>query len=115
MSQIPREHRETAPQSVRCAVVTVSDTRTPDTDRGGPLVAELLLAAGHLVVDRRITPDEPGQIRDTLTEFHNGGQIDAVLLTGGTGIASRDQTLETLTDLLTKSLPGYGELFRALS
>ncbi|MBL9090695.1 MAG: molybdenum cofactor biosynthesis protein MoaB [Planctomycetaceae bacterium] len=115
MSQSSAEHRATSPTSVRCAVVTVSDTRTPETDTGGRTVAELLVAAGHAVVAREIIPDDPPRMRALLEEFVVREEIDAVLLTGGTGISSRDQTFETVSSLLTKSLPGYGEIFRLLS
>lgn len=131
MSNSAEQHRESAPPSVRCAVLTVSDTRTLETDKGGALVAELLTAAGHTVAERQITPDEPARIEQHLHTWVANGAIDAVLLTGGTGIAPRDQTYETITTLLTKPLPGgvsktlpgsvskpipgYGELFRMLS
>lgn len=115
MSRSVDEHRAEAPQVVRCAVVTVSDTRTLETDRGGRTIVEMLSAAGHYVADRRITRDDPAEIGPLLVEFSNRSDIDAVLLTGGTGIGSRDQTFETVSGLLAKSLPGYGELFRMLS
>jgi molybdenum cofactor biosynthesis protein B len=109
------EHHAAARNPVACAVVTVSDTRTIDTDRSGALVAELLERAGHRPADRRIVPDEPDHIRPLILEYARRGDIQAVLLTGGTGISPRDQTFETVTALLTKPLPGYGELFRMLS
>jgi len=96
-------------------VITVSDTRTLETDTGGALVAELLDKDGHQVVARHIVPDDPPAMRSLLTELGGAGQIDAVLMTGGTGITSRDQTYETVSSLLTRQLPGYGELFRMLS
>jgi molybdenum cofactor biosynthesis protein B len=115
MSQIPAEHRATAPDRVVCAVITVSDTRTPETDTGGQAVHDLLVAGGFEVVEREIIRDEPPQMRSLLARFRDDSRIDAVLLTGGTGLGSRDQTYETVTALLTKPLPGYGELFRMLS
>jgi molybdopterin adenylyltransferase len=115
MSQVVQEHRRQAPQSVACAVITVSDTRTPETDTGGNLVAERLASAGHRVVERRIIRDEPTTMRALLLEFSARAEIEAVLLTGGTGLSSRDQTYETVSLLLTKTIPGYGELFRMLS
>lgn len=101
--------------AVRCAVVTVSDTRNESTDRGGALVLELLEAAGHTVADRRIVRDEPSDIRELLEGFLSSECVDAVLVTGGTGVSRRDQTCETVSELLTKPLPGYGELLRTLS
>jgi molybdopterin adenylyltransferase len=115
MSQSTTEHRAQSPQSLTCAVVTVSDTRTPETDTGGRLVAELLAAAGHTVAAREIVPDDPTWMRPLVAGFVDRADIDAVLLTGGTGIAGRDQTFETISALITKPLPGYGELFRMLS
>jgi len=78
-------------------------------------LAEMLAAAGHNVLLRQIVPDDPQQIRQLLLELRDRPDLDAILLTGGTGIASRDQTFETVDALLDKRLPGYGELFRMLS
>lgn len=115
MSQPAQEHRDRAPRIARCALITVSDTRTLETDTGGQTAADRLLAAGHEVLVREIIPDEPDRMRALLSAFQARSDVDAVLLTGGTGITSRDQTYETVTRLLTKPLPGYGELFRMLS
>jgi molybdenum cofactor biosynthesis protein B len=115
MSQSAAEHRAQAPQSVRCAVVTVSDTRTLETDTGGQSVCELLTAAGHSLVQRHIIPDEPARMRALVMELAGHEDIEAMLLTGGTGVSRRDQTYETVSEMLTKALPGYGELFRWLS
>jgi molybdenum cofactor biosynthesis protein B len=115
MSQVPAEHRATSPQVLRCAVITVSDTRTLENDTGGAAVIEHLVAAGHTVAAREIIPDEPQRMRELLIGLTARDAIDAVLLTGGTGLSSRDQTFETVSGLLTKALPGYGELFRMLS
>jgi len=115
MSQVVSQHRASAPHAVRCAVITVSDTRTLDDDRGGSTIVELLVAAGHQVVDRQILRDEPQAMRLLLGQLCQRPDVDAVLMTGGTGVTSRDQTYETVSGLLTKSLPGYGELFRMLS
>lgn len=108
-------HHAAAPIAVSCAVITVSDTRTLETDTGGRTLIDALTAAGHGVVERTIIPDEPETMRDKLREYCGRREISAVLLTGGTGISRRDQTFETVSGLLTKQLPGYGELFRALS
>lgn len=115
MSQSAAEHRSQSPQSLSCAVVTVSDTRTVENDTGGQGVIDRLLSAGHTVAAREIIPDEPEQMRPLLIALAGRPEIDAVLLTGGTGISSRDQTFETVSQLLDKPLPGYGELFRMLS
>jgi molybdenum cofactor biosynthesis protein B len=115
MSVSTTEHRCQSPKSIRSAVVTVSDTRTLNTDRGGQLIVEMLTAAGHEVTSREIVPDDPAKIGPLLTRLADPATTDAVLITGGTGIAARDQTFETVAGLLTKTMPGYGELFRMLS
>jgi molybdenum cofactor biosynthesis protein B len=115
MSDVPDRHRKDAPQVVGCAVVTVSDTRTLETDQGGGTVVELLRGAGHRVVVREIIPDEPQRMRELLLSLQDREDVEAVLMTGGTGLSARDQTFETVSELLDKPLPGYGELFRMLS
>ena len=115
MSTIPDVHRATAPASVACAVVTVSDTRTLENDTGGGTVVSLLEAAGHRLVGREIVRDEPDLIRNVISRYSGRTDVDAILLTGGTGLSSRDQTFETVTALFTKRIDGYGELFRMLS
>lgn len=115
MSQSTTQHRCESPKSVRCTVVTISDTRTIETDRGGALIVEMLAAGGHGVSGRHIVRDDPAEIEPLLCELADPESTDAVLMTGGTGIAARDRTFETVSSLLTKSMPGYGELFRMLS
>jgi molybdenum cofactor biosynthesis protein B len=115
MSTSTRQHRCDSPKSVRCAVITVSDTRTLETDKGGKLVADLLLAGGHRITERQIVKDDPFEIEPLVHRLADPAAIDAILITGGTGIAARDQTYETISALLTKTMPGYGELFRMLS
>lgn len=113
--RIAAEHRASAPTSLRCAVITVSDTRSLENDTGGQAVIDLLTAAGHEVVVRQIIKDEPAPMRTLLVELAGRNDLQAILLTGGTGLSSRDQTFETVNGLFTKPLPGYGELFRMLS
>jgi molybdenum cofactor biosynthesis protein B len=108
-------HRKSAPARVPTAVVTVSDTRTLDTDTGGARVAELLGAAGHPVVVREIAKDEPAEISALLSALLTRDDVGAVILTGGTGVAPRDITPDTVEPLLDRVVPGFGELFRALS
>jgi len=115
MSESTQQHRAEAKKVVRCAVITVSDTRTLETDRGGAMLVESLAAAGHTITRREIVPDEPNRIRSLVDELADATALDAILITGGTGIAARDQTYETVSGMLTKTLPGYGELFRMLS
>lgn len=115
MSQSAEQHRASAPQIVRCAVLTVSDTRTLETDTGGQTLIDGLTAAGHRVVARELIPDDPQQMRPLVAGWAQRDDVDAILLTGGTGVSGRDQTYETIAALLSKPLPGYGELFRWLS
>lgn len=109
------EHRASAPEALRIAVLTVSDTRTIETDTSGAMIVMLLEEAGHEVIERAIVPDEPDRMAPLLRSWSERDNIHAALLTGGTGISPRDQTYETVSALLTKPLPGYGELFRMLS
>jgi len=108
-------HRQAAVAEVATAVITVSDTRTPETDTGGDRVAELLLAGGHPVVSREIVPDDPERIAGALRAQLAREGVRAVILTGGTGVAPRDVTPEAVEPLLDRIIPGFGELFRALS
>jgi len=108
-------HRQAAPKSLGVVVVTVSDTRTLETDTGGALVIEALEAAGHSLVDRRIVPDEPTAIEAALEAALAQDAAHAVIFTGGTGVAPRDVTPETIEARLERAVPGFGELFRMLS
>lgn len=108
-------HRKAAPQSVPTAIVTVSDTRTLETDTGGALVEEMLKAGGQEVVNRRIVPDEPAAIRAALAECRKEASAAAIIFTGGTGVAPRDVTPDTLEPELDRVIPGFGEIFRMLS
>ncbi|MCB1049553.1 MAG: molybdenum cofactor biosynthesis protein B [Acidobacteria bacterium] len=98
----------------RCAVITVSDTRTEANDTSGDFIAEALVNAGHQVVDRKLIKDEIMQLRH-LVERLTQQAIDVVIITGGTGISARDITPEAVRPLFTKDIPGFGELFRMLS
>lgn len=115
MTATHQVHESQGPRQVRCAVITVSDTRTLENDTGGQTLIDHLQAAGHTIAAREIIPDEPDRMRPLLLSLAERDDIDAILLTGGTGITSRDQTFETVTALLEKRLPGYGEIFRMLS
>jgi molybdopterin adenylyltransferase len=106
-------HRKDAPASVRCFVLTISDTRTVETDASGAAIAQALADAGHDVVGRRIVRDEPATVREIVrTESR---EAEVILTTGGTGITSRDSTYEAIAAILDKQLDGFGELFRMLS
>jgi molybdopterin adenylyltransferase len=108
-------HRADAPSSVLCAVLTVSDTRTAESDTSGALIRDTLAFSGHSVVDYRIVPDEPDQIREILNDWIARSDIQAVLTNGGTGIAARDTTYDAISGMLEKRIDGFGELFRMLS
>lgn len=108
-------HHEAAPDTVRCAVLTVSDTRTRETDTSGRLIRDLLGMRGHVVAASEIVPDDPGRIREIVAEWAAGDDVQAILTNGGTGIAARDTSYEAIAGLLEKRIDGFGELFRMLS
>jgi molybdopterin adenylyltransferase len=108
-------HRKHALESVPSVVITVSDTRTVETDAGGALVQELLQGAGHTVLDRIIVRDEAAAIAAALRKALDAEGVRAILLTGGTGVAPRDVTPDAVEPLLERVVPGFGEIFRSLS
>lgn len=114
-----QEHREKAAemfQSVPCAIITISDTRTPDTDTSGQTIRRHLEAGGHTITDYQIVKDEADQIERLLESLTAEGQpARVILLNGGTGIAPRDRTYDVVARKLEKVLPGFGEIFRMLS
>ena len=109
------DHRAQAPASIACYVLTVSDTRTPESDSSGRAIRELLEAAGHTVSGHAIVRDEPALVAGHVSREVAAGRARAIITTGGTGITSRDGTYEAVTGLLEKRLDGFGELFRMLS
>lgn len=109
------QHRAAAPACVRVAVLTISDTRTLDTDSGGAAVVAHLDAGGHRVVVRDLVADDPTTVQDWLQRQRSRLDVDAIVTTGGTGITRRDQTYEAITAMFDKPIPGFGELFRMLS
>ena len=113
MSQ--EEHKAVAPRSVRCFIVTVSDTRTEATDTSGRAIADLLTAAGHVVAGRALVKDDAEMVRGTLERQLAIADVQAIITTGGTGVTARDSTYEVVSSLLQKRLDGFGELFRMLS
>lgn len=106
-------HRKDAPACVRCFVLTISDTRTPETDTSGDAIVHALKTAGHEVVGRQIVRDDPAGVRDAVKSQALNAQV--IVTTGGTGITARDSTYEAIASLLEKKLDGFGELFRMLS
>lgn len=109
------EHREQAPASVRCAVLTISDSRSKEDDRSGELVRQNLSWRGHEVVAYEIVPDDTARITGLMRGWIEGTEVQAIITNGGTGIAGRDNTYEAIVSLLDKQLTGFGEIFRVLS
>ncbi len=109
------EHRSKAPKKVRLAIVTVSDTRTEKDDLSGMAIRSLAEGAGHVVAEKAIVKDDVKEIQRALRGMLEQPALDAVVINGGTGVSSRDVTLEAVDDFREKALPGFGELFRALS
>lgn len=108
-------HRAAAPAHVRCAILTISDTRTPETDTSGQIIRQQLTWREHAVAAYEIVPDEPDRIDAMITEWSNRDDIQVIITNGGTGIARRDTTFDVITRRLDKELTGFGELFRMLS
>jgi len=108
-------HKAAAPSRVRVFVLTVSDTRTDQIDTAGLAIVEALRSAGHVVAAKAIEKDEPARVAELVRQQAVVGDVDAIITTGGTGLTSRDSTFEAIDALLTKRLPGFGELFRMLS
>ena len=107
-------HPDTRNISLDCAVITVSDTRTPETDASGQIIQQLLNDAGHRVIKYDIVPDEPAQIQALLNELDRQ-PLSVIIFSGGTGIAPRDTTYDVVSSWLAKTIPGFGEIFRYLS
>ena len=109
------EHRAQAPTAIRCAVLTISDTRTAATDTGGAAIVSLLEAAGHVVTSTTIVRDDPADVRFWIEREVAADDARILITTGGTGITARDGTFEVASAIIEKPLPGFGELFRMLS
>ncbi len=115
MSSYQQHLRSSQHVVVRCAILTLSDTRTLETDASGKKMAELLAAASHKIADHQILKDDPAQLNTAMQQLLARPDVDAILTTGGTGISRRDQTLAVIRQLIEQPLPGFGELFRFLS
>lgn len=109
------EHKSHAPTRVGCAVMTCSDTRTPETDTSGQTIMRLLKDAGHAVVSYQLVKDEPKKIKAAVKKAVKNKRVQAVIINGGTGIAARDSTFEAVDGMLEKRLDGFGEVFRYLT
>lgn len=112
-----RAHREEAQRitSLRLALLTVSDSRTTANDESGAVLRDRMTAAGHQVVEQELLPNDEGRVRALVVAWTARDDIDAVLITGGTGLGSKDRTIEAVRPLFEKELPGFGEIFRVLS
>jgi molybdenum cofactor biosynthesis protein B len=110
-------HRSLAPSAtaIRVAIVTASDSRTPVTNEGGRVLRATLEQAGFAIASDQLVTEEPDRLRDTVAALVRAGSADAVVVTGGTGLAPRDRTPEAVGALFERRLPGFGELFRMLS
>jgi molybdenum cofactor biosynthesis protein B len=116
MADPAAQHRDHARhRRAGCAVLTISDSRSPDRDASGDRIAELLADAGHVLADRALVPDDPAAIAAAMRRWIDDEAVDAVLSTGGTGLAVRDVTVDVIRPMLTCELEGFGELMRMLS
>lgn len=113
MTSIP--HPDSGNLAVSCAVVTISDTRTVESDRSGQIVQQLLQEHQHSIIDYYILKDEPDEIKLLVERLSRRQDIAVIILNGGTGIAPRDTTYDAVASLLEKEIPGFGEIFRWLS
>lgn len=109
------EHKRGQPVAARVFVLTVSDTRTKETDTSGATIQQLLEESGHLVTARQLVRDDPGEVQRIVRQQLAGADAQVLITTGGTGISARDTTYEAIAALLQKRLDGFGELFRMLS
>ena len=114
MSYSAHQQAATA-ESPRCGIITLSDTRTAETDVSGDRISQLTADAGFTVVDRLLLPDKPSELHAALETWLDRKDIDVILTNGGTGITRHDVTINTIEALLETKLPGFGELFRMLS
>src|SRR5438132_2133423 len=110
-----QQHKEAAPRSVSCMVITCSDTRTPETDTSGALIMNTLREQGHMIAAYHVVKDEPSVIRKLIKQGAKNREVQAIIVNGGTGISRRDSTFEAVDALLEKRLDGFGEIFRYLS
>jgi molybdenum cofactor biosynthesis protein B len=115
LSESVHRHRELAPEHIRVAILTISDTRTRESDTGGDTAEQLLREAGQEIVARQFVRDEVNGIRANLIDLLANPDVDAVITTGGTGISGRDTTYEVVNRMIEKKLDGFGEIFRMLS
>lgn len=108
-------HREDSPRTLRFAIVTVSDSRTVETDESGDLVEKLLVSNQQEVYRRLLIPNDPDEIGKNVEGLLNDVGVDVIVMIGGTGLSRRDVTVDTISKLIEKRIDGFGELFRLLS
>ncbi|HYY53099.1 MAG TPA: MogA/MoaB family molybdenum cofactor biosynthesis protein [Myxococcales bacterium] len=113
-AKVPHQHKARAPAHAKVYVITCSDSRTVETDEGGRIIQARLADDGHVISGSAIVPDEPSRIAQELHRAREAG-AQVALITGGTGITSRDSTFEAVSAAIARPLPGFGELFRMLS
>jgi molybdenum cofactor biosynthesis protein B len=111
---VPEQHKARAPAYAKVYVITCSDSRTAESDEGGRIIRSKLTDGGHVIAGSAIVPDEPPRILEELARARAAG-AQVALITGGTGISGRDSTFEAVSGAIARPLPGFGELFRALS
>jgi molybdenum cofactor biosynthesis protein B len=109
------QHKEASPKNITCAVITVSDSRTEETDESGKFLKERMAAAGHQITFYTLLKNDPDAIRKTMASLLTQTGLQVIITTGGTGASHRDVTIETITPMLEKKLDGFGELFRYLT
>ena len=110
-----KEHREQAPKSVNCAVLTISDSRTEQDDESGSLIKQKLIDSGHNVNDCALLKNEVASVKSQIEEWLGRNELQVIICSGGTGLSHRDVTVETILPILEKRMDGFGELFRSLS
>lgn len=110
-----QEHRAKSPQSVNCAVIIISDSRTEQDDESGRLIKQKLSQNGHSLVAYALLKNDAAAIKQKVAELLGQAELQVVIVSGGTGLSHRDVTVETISPLLEKKLDGFGELFRSLS
>jgi len=110
-----KPHQNISIKKVNCAIITVSDTRDFDSDKSGQLIKNLLAKQSHNITFYKIVKDNPDEIKVLLNDLIGQPNIDVIICNGGTGISHRDNTYDVISQLLDKTLSGFGEIFRYLS
>ncbi|MBO3839951.1 MAG: MogA/MoaB family molybdenum cofactor biosynthesis protein [Thermoproteota archaeon] len=109
------KHKEAAPKNLGFAIVTISDSRTLETDESGNIAFKILISNGYDVIERVLIPNDADRIRKKIRDLVKDKRVDVVITIGGTGLSKRDLTVETVSKIVEKKINGFGELFRAIS